>query len=177
MVESLPIGALIADNHGRILFANAAATNLLGRGIFTRDAARLTDYLRFRARRSGVERLLCGDDFLHGAFMNFGTSTVVVLYTAAVDPERLSSVLGEAYGLTPQERRVAIALYQGQSLRLAARGLDIALSTARSHLKNVFAKTRTRRQSTLALLVASCAAAAATSPTLTANAEDEAAST
>ena len=177
MVECLPIGALIADGHGRIIFTNAAATALLARGIYTRDAARLTDYLRFRATRNGVERLVCGEDFLHGAFMNFGTATVVVLYTTAVDPQRLSAVLGESYGLTPQERRIAIALYQGQSLRLAARSMDIELSTARSHLKSVFTKTRTRRQSTLALLVASCAAAAATAQPLTLGTEDEALST
>lgn len=177
VVESLPIGALIADSHGRIIFANAAATGLLARGIYTRDAARLADHLRFRAARNGVERLVCGDDFLHGAFMNFGTITVVVLYTAAVDPQRLSTVLGESYGLTPQERRIAIALYQGQSLRLAARSLDIELSTARSHLKNIFMKTRTRRQSTLALLIASCAAAAATAQPVPLAGEDEALST
>lgn len=164
VLECLAVGAVIADHHGHLVYANSAARNLLGKGVFTKDAARLTDHLRYRARRDGVERLTCGDGFVHAAFTTAGALTIVLIYSPPRDPERLGKALGEVYGLTPQERRLAIAIYDGLSLSEAAKLIGIEVSTARTHLKNIFTKTRTRRQASLALLIASCAAASSTNP-------------
>ncbi|HET7705440.1 MAG TPA: hypothetical protein VFM36_05095 [Thermoanaerobaculia bacterium] len=164
VLECLAVGAIIADHHGHLVYANAAARNLLEKGVYTKDAARLTDHLRYRARRDGVERLTCGDGLVHAAFTTAGALTIVLIYSPPRDPERLGAALAEVYGLTPQERKLAIAIYDGLSLAEAAELIDIEVSTARTHLKNIFTKTRTRRQASLALLIASCAAAASTVP-------------
>lgn len=164
VLECLAVGAVIADDHGHLVYANGAARSLLEKGLYTKDAARLTDHLRYRARRDGVERLTCGDGVVHAAFTTAGALTIVLIYWPPREPERLGAALGEVYGLTPQERRLAIAIYDGLSLAEAAKQIDIEVSTARTHLKNIFTKTRTRRQASLALLIASCAAAASTLP-------------
>ena len=161
VLECLAVGAIIADHQGHLIYANSAARALLERGVYTKDAARLTDHLRYRARRDGVERMTCGDGFVHAAFSTTAALTIVLLYSPPRDPSRLGTALAEVYGLTPQERKLAIAIYDGLSLAEAAKLIDIEVSTARTHLKNIFTKTKTRRQASLALLIASCAAAAA----------------
>ncbi len=78
------------------------------------------------------------------------------------DPERggLSQLLlQDLFGLTPAEAAVAAALGAGKSVEDIARACRISVNTARTHLKNIFAKTGTRRQAELvALLMRSIAA-------------------
>lgn len=73
------------------------------------------------------------------------------------DPERTgkeSGVLLESvYCLTPAERRLASILSSGCSLKEAAEQMHIQRSTAVSHLKSLFSKTSTRRQSELLRLL------------------------
>jgi len=73
------------------------------------------------------------------------------------DPDRAiattEATLMRLHGLTPAEAAVTVELLQGRSLEAAAAELGIALQTARTHLKKVFAKTGTRRQSELVLLL------------------------
>jgi DNA-binding CsgD family transcriptional regulator len=61
--------------------------------------------------------------------------------------------LQSRFGLTPTEGRLALHLATGDSLRSAAARLDITYETARTHLKNIFVKTGTHRQSQLAILI------------------------
>lgn len=61
------------------------------------------------------------------------------------DPDALRAV----WGLTPSEARLAAALCEGLSVADHARRQDIALTTALSHLKAVFAKMDVSRQSHL----------------------------
>ena len=58
-------------------------------------------------------------------------------------------MLTRLYGLTPAEARLAAALVAGQSLADFAAGRKITDNTARWTLKQVFAKTDTRRQAEL----------------------------
>lgn len=62
-------------------------------------------------------------------------------------------LLRELYRLTATESRLADCLLQGNDLRDAAERLTITWATARFHLKRVFAKTGTRRQSELMRLM------------------------
>lgn len=62
---------------------------------------------------------------------------------------------GRFYGLTAKEVDIAVLLAQGQDLRTAAGTLGISYQTARSHLRSVFAKTDTHRQSDLVRAVLS----------------------
>jgi DNA-binding CsgD family transcriptional regulator len=73
------------------------------------------------------------------------------------DPERAPETpvtpLSRLFGLTRREASLAARLAQGQDLKTAARGLAMAPSTARTHLKAVFEKTSTHRQSDLIQLL------------------------
>jgi DNA-binding CsgD family transcriptional regulator len=69
-------------------------------------------------------------------------------------PEQL---LVRAFDLTPAEARLAAEIGAGRSLPAIAREAGISHETLRSRLKVVFDKTRTARQTDLALLVAKVA--------------------
>jgi DNA-binding CsgD family transcriptional regulator len=66
--------------------------------------------------------------------------------------------LKEYFGFTPAEARLAAALIDGSSVVEAARQLSISVNTARTHMKHIFEKTQTRRQTELAVLLVSTAA-------------------
>src|SRR5262249_54185864 len=57
------------------------------------------------------------------------------------------------FGLTPAEARLALHLVTGETLRSAAAKLTISYETARSHLKNIFKKTATCRQTQLVVVI------------------------
>jgi pSer/pThr/pTyr-binding forkhead associated (FHA) protein len=62
-------------------------------------------------------------------------------------------LLSRLYGLTPAETRLTGELLQGYTLEEAAEELGISLQTGRTHLRHIFAKTGTRRQSELLRLL------------------------
>jgi DNA-binding CsgD family transcriptional regulator len=82
---------------------------------------------------------------------------VVVLYVADLEQGvlRRREVLRELYGLTEAETQLVELLCQGSSLDEAAVARGVTMNTARSQLKQVFAKTHTSRQSELVRLVIS----------------------
>jgi DNA-binding CsgD family transcriptional regulator len=80
---------------------------------------------------------------------------LIALY--AIDPMQQSSLDGEvlarAWGLTRSEVRVATELLQGHSVESTADLLCVSVHTVRTHLKNLFAKTGTCRQTDLVRLL------------------------
>ncbi|MDX2167923.1 MAG: helix-turn-helix transcriptional regulator [Deltaproteobacteria bacterium] len=62
-------------------------------------------------------------------------------------------VLRARFGLTPAQARLATLLAAGASLDEAGTTLGVTIHTVRAHLKQVFAKTGTRRQAALVRLV------------------------
>jgi DNA-binding CsgD family transcriptional regulator len=68
-------------------------------------------------------------------------------------PGQIEPLLNAVFGLTPREATLAAALARGRDLAEAAATLGITLGTARIYLKNVFAKTHTRRQAELVGLI------------------------
>ena len=64
------------------------------------------------------------------------------------------AVLGAAFGLTPAETRIALAIAEGQDVSDIATNQSVSIATVRTHLKALFAKTGTSRQSALAALMA-----------------------
>jgi len=80
--------------------------------------------------------------------------TAIIFIT---DPERKpwmpTEWLQQLYGLTPAEARLAQLLASGSSLKEASEQLKVAVSTVRSQLNSVFAKTNTNRQSELMQLL------------------------
>ena len=64
-----------------------------------------------------------------------------------------ADIISALYDLTPAEARVARSIAQGYSPAEVARQLNLSSETIRSQLKRVFAKTSTKRQSELSLLI------------------------
>lgn len=72
------------------------------------------------------------------------------------DPERISpesTALQSLFGLTPAEATIAIHLVRGRSIQTIAARHSLSLNTVRTHLKSIFKKTATSRQTELAALV------------------------
>lgn len=72
-------------------------------------------------------------------------------------PPAPAALLRQAFGLTPAETRLVVALAQGTRLSEAAEMLSLSKETVRNQLKSVFAKTDTHRQSDLVRLVTALA--------------------
>jgi DNA-binding CsgD family transcriptional regulator/PAS domain-containing protein len=74
-----------------------------------------------------------------------------------VDPEIArpanTDVLNQLFGLTVKEAVVAQKLSQGKTVEQVAEELEIRYETARTHLRRIFSKTQTSRQSELVLLL------------------------
>ena len=162
--DSAPIGILIVDPSGCIVRANVAANVLLRGPVLLADGSRLEHFLRFRMDTRRIERITCDGAWGHALFEPRDGVTIVYIVCARCPAVFLDPALRDLYGLTAQERRLAILLYEGAALPEAAQSIGIELSTARSHLKNIFAKTQTRRQTQLVRVLASCAAVAASPP-------------
>jgi len=79
----------------------------------------------------------------------------IALQIAPVDSVRpmTAASLRSVYGLTPSEARLASHLAVRRDLRRAAADAGITVTTARSYLKSIFAKTGTRRQTALLQLL------------------------
>lgn len=86
-----------------------------------------------------------------------GTRSVAMLIVS--DPERqqtsLANTLRRLYGLTAAQARLAEALANQKRLSEAAEELGISRETAKSHLRQIFLKTETSRQSELIRLILS----------------------
>lgn len=57
------------------------------------------------------------------------------------------------FGLTTSQARLALLLATGASVQQCCETMGIKISTARTHLKSVFAKTGVKRQAELAILI------------------------
>lgn len=80
-------------------------------------------------------------------------AAVIFVTDRDLQPEVSCEALKSTYGLTATEARVAQELAEGRTLAEAAADLRISSGTARNHLKQVYAKTDTHRQSELVRLV------------------------
>lgn len=65
-----------------------------------------------------------------------------------------ADLIAHAYGLTSAEQTLCRHLVSGAGLPEAARAQGVSMSTVRTHLKGVFLKTETHRQSELVALLA-----------------------
>ena len=84
---------------------------------------------------------------------NCQSSLALVLVINAKQNMAVLQLLGKMYYLSPAELRLTSALLQGKSLNEYAQETGVTLNTVRSHLKAVFKKTNTSRQSELVVLL------------------------
>jgi DNA-binding CsgD family transcriptional regulator len=92
-----------------------------------------------------------------GRFADLSMSDAAVLLFI-IDPANRAGIplplITDAYGLTPAEARVALAASSGLTIPEAALQLGLSPNTIKTHLRKVFAKTGTNRQTELARLIA-----------------------
>jgi DNA-binding CsgD family transcriptional regulator len=81
---------------------------------------------------------------------------IVTISDPDADDARCKTVLQRWFGLTATEAAFAIEIARGGGRHAAAARRGISLSTARTHLTNVFEKTGTHRQADLVRLLFEC---------------------
>lgn len=180
--QSLGCPSFLLDRNGRVIRANVAAENLIGDGLSlaqgvlgcglpddNRDLAGLIARLcrppeiadvealpSVVIRRSTKRPLIVEGIRIQGmASAVFSPAKAILLVS---DTERSSAdprmdLLRKMFGLTQTEALLVSHLAREVPLPLVAESLGISFETARSHLKRVFAKTGTNRQSDLLLLL------------------------
>jgi DNA-binding CsgD family transcriptional regulator len=71
--------------------------------------------------------------------------------------QEAAHAMAAAYGLTPAETRLLESLLAGHTLAETATALNIAMTTAKTHLDNIFQKTGVNRQAELIRLASRAA--------------------
>ncbi|PCD76871.1 response regulator [Pseudothioclava arenosa] len=174
-IDRLAPGIVLLDGDGMVLQANAAARALCndesGLRIGTRLLCAENSQLRevvdgcLRGDIRGVEPVSVPRSdgardliLLVGPLAGKAEGQAAVL-VLIVDPAQRnvpdSDLLARAFRLTPTEARIASLLAHGQRPDEIARGLGISGTTVTFHLKNLFSKTETNRQSDLIALILS----------------------
>jgi DNA-binding CsgD family transcriptional regulator len=74
---------------------------------------------------------------------------VIFLFDESADRPSPMCLIAELYGLTPAESRLAAALLAGQSLADYGDQAGLTRNTLKTHLRSLFNKTETARQSEL----------------------------
>ncbi len=170
-LDRLRTPALLLDERGRLLHANALGEAHLRRGtdlslsagrVVAAAFASLWRHLLEQAARGmgGAMRL---NDMQGGAAITAlltpwrdASDTAPAVLVLLRDPTQQKAsieVLRKLFGLTPNEARVAAAIAEGVAPEEIAERLGVGLGTVRSHLRQALAKTGTHRQSELAALV------------------------
>lgn len=145
-------GGLISMFDGRFRFVQCEAMETLR--TFVRKAATADHCL-------SQTILLAGDE--HGRRARvWAWSTVqaerhetgLVVLPDDYDADVLEAMLRENYGLTPSEIRTALGVLSHNGLAAVAEHAGVSLETVRFHMKRIFAKTGTCRQSELVRVIA-----------------------
>lgn len=181
VLDRLPIGVILVDAEGRVLFMNHMARAIIktsdglvvdGNGICRASVASESKALA-RLIRETLEVGNDGDQDAEYALMLSRPSgkpplaaMVAAIGTARSrpgaaiflsDPEHPLEIsvdtLSGLYGLTQAESRLALGLTSGKKLDDLAREWDVSMHTVRSQLKQVFRKTGACRQSELVKLI------------------------
>ncbi|AWN44586.1 LuxR family transcriptional regulator [Methylobacterium durans] len=82
-----------------------------------------------------------------------GPHTLLVLVDLEGAPTANRAALERVFGLTPAEGRLAALLAAGATTAEAAEAQGLSVATIRAQLGSIFAKTHTRRQAELVMLI------------------------
>jgi len=182
--DAIRAGMFLIDASGHIVHANVAGHEILAAGtLFRGPAGRLTaaDAGTDRVLHEifagasggdavigtrGIALPLTANDgeryvahvlpLTSGARQRAGYAAVAALFVqkATLDRPSVPEVLLKAYGLTPTELRVLLAVVEIGGAPEVAEALGIAETTVKFHLKALFEKTGSHRQADLIKLVA-----------------------
>jgi DNA-binding CsgD family transcriptional regulator len=175
--DQLSVGIVVLDGFARVVFANAAARSLSNGGTVHLNAGltspsppharRLTELIRsalggtpvgtmsLPSPGSGRPLMVLVSPVRADGPGNMHDAAAMVMLC---DPDRPAQIpahwIMDAYGLTLAEVRVALAMSCGATIPATARQLQISPNTVKTHLRRVFSKTGTSRQTELARLMA-----------------------
>lgn len=179
VMDSFPFALLIVDENHHPIYRNACARGLLDEQVLTMDPAgrlrsranseRLVPVLdqglgRTAAAEPGAVLLEEGPARRLHAWAAPLQSTAdgaddslaaVVVFDSARGRDYTWEALRTLYGLTRKETHMVNGLLQGQSLEDYCAANFVTANTARSHLKSVYRKTGTNRQSEVVRLFGS----------------------
>jgi len=184
ILDQLNAGLFLVDRDGRIIHANTTGRRILGTDDFLcaingRLVARDTDANRTMqasfARKGGLEAnakgitlsLTAEDRDRHvvqvlpqrlaagpGTARVGAITAAVVVSKTRLDVPRTPEIIGRAYQLTPTELRVLLAIVDIGGVSDVAASLGVSVSTIKTHVGRLFAKTGSTRQADLVKLVA-----------------------
>jgi len=184
-LDHLAIGVILLDREARILFANAAARSLDGEGgplrlrhkkvthVLPLQSRRLDDLVQSALRATPMAAIsvprpdngqaltvvassVRGQDV--DRFANAhqkGAAALLFIFDPANKAGIPGTWLMDAYGLTPAEARVALAVASGLSVPETASRLGLSPNTIKTQLRGVFAKSGAHGRTELARLIAS----------------------
>lgn len=175
ILDSMSVGAVIADQGGQVQFANAAAEEILGEndGLTRRDgriqAARsfetnnLLAALRdshatahgalLIARPSGKRPYAIVVTPLAGSGESKASRALVFVSDLAHRNNELAPRLSQLFGLSKAEARVAAGIAEGRRLTEIAQEFDVRMPTVRTQLRAVLKKVGASRQADLVRIV------------------------
>lgn len=152
-IEHVPWGVVLVDRRRRVVHVNARASAF--------DRRTLDRVLAAADRGGGIvaiseaQRLSVTTAPLHVDDPLVGEGPVLAIFVVDPGADRPvpHTTLRRAYGLTPAEARLAVAVSRGESVREVSELTGVKQATLRTHLKRIFEKTGVRRQSELVRLV------------------------
>jgi DNA-binding CsgD family transcriptional regulator len=178
-LNALRCAVLLTDARGTILHANRTGEEMLSDGKLVYDRGGVVhakspsaaEELRAALRLAGQDESVIGKTGLSVRLTALGVPPVfahilpmasgelrsrlqpgaiaAVFIGAPPDAQDGAAMMAAAYDLTPTETRVVASLLAGHTLARTAAALAIAVSTANTHLDNIFSKTGVRRQADL----------------------------
>jgi len=168
ILDHIPMGIILLDHQSNILQSNQRARVLLDHvnATYSNGLLRFNSSHHQQQLNTALQQLRQND--LQGVPFKIGDLNVwltkysgdkqgpLALYFGHSSLRRKVSLnaLKTLYGLTAKEAQITRELCNGKaSLDEAAAAINISISTARSHLKHVFSKTATNRQSELLTMV------------------------
>lgn len=188
-LERVNRGILVCDAAFRVVFSNATADAIIGRGAGLRLAGDRTLIAQGTGRarefsvlltgavgdsineRDGPDRLFQLQHGGHritvvitpllgdGAGSGQGKGALITLYDWSAQPEVNPELVRMTFGLTGAESQVALQLMEGLSLAEIAELSGRSRETVKYHLNSLFRKTGTRRQGALISLLSRSVAA------------------
>jgi DNA-binding CsgD family transcriptional regulator len=136
---------------------NAALSRLIGEATLTATGQGLSSGGALSLPRPSLRRplavLVAPFRVAHTTMLSRQPAVVVLVSDPEAKPRTTPELLAQLYGLTGREAALVTLLLDGLDLRDAAEQLALSMNTVRTHLREVFHKTGTRRQAELVALV------------------------
>jgi DNA-binding CsgD family transcriptional regulator len=183
LISFSPLAIFLVDPQARIRYRNARAEQLLAQGgvvscvsgklvLNAPGAPRLCEILagfagrpasdaaqtRVALRGSNGTLWLARIGARPCSSMQDQGTVAIVLSEAVIDLESAATMVADVFALTQAERRALPALLKLGRVRQVAHAFGVSVTTIRSHLKSIYAKTATKRRNELFKLVARFAA-------------------